>query len=104
MPIARPTIRITMRPRRPSLIGTPAIPEAMPVANGLIVEPERPDPAAEQDDRGARQRVVAGGDQHRDHERVEGEALLGHPVRRAAEREDAHQRGDHPAAPCPPCA
>ena len=33
-----------MRPRRPSLIGMPAIPEAIPVAKGLIVEPIVPIP------------------------------------------------------------
>ena len=44
MPIASPTIRITSRPSRPSLIGTPAIPDAIPVANGLTVEPSTPIP------------------------------------------------------------
>ena len=33
-----------MRPERPSLIGMPAIPEAIPVANGLIVDPSVPMP------------------------------------------------------------
>ena len=32
---------------------TPANPEAMPVANGLIVEPSTPMPQPEQDQRGA---------------------------------------------------
>ena len=44
MPIASPTIRITSRPRRPSLIETPAIPDAIPVANGLTVDPSTPIP------------------------------------------------------------
>ena len=44
MPIARPPSRMMMRPRRPSLIGMPAIPEAIPVAKGLIVEPSVPIP------------------------------------------------------------
>ena len=44
MPIARPTIRITSRPMMPSLIEMPAIPEAIPVANGLTVEPSTPMP------------------------------------------------------------
>ncbi len=44
MPIARPAIRITSRPTRPSLIETPAIPDAIPVANGLTVDPSTPIP------------------------------------------------------------
>ena len=87
------------RERMPSLIEMPANPEAMPVANGLMVEPRVPIPQPEQDDRGAGHGVVAGGDHHRDHERVEREALLGHAVRRAAEGEDDHQDRDHPAFP-----
>ena len=35
---------MTRRSTRPSLIETPANPEAMPVANGLIVEPKVPMP------------------------------------------------------------
>lgn len=44
IPRARPTTRITSRETRPSLSGTPAKPEAMPVANGLIVDPSVPMP------------------------------------------------------------
>ena len=44
MPIARPASRMTIRPARPSLIGMPAMPEAIPVAKGLIVEPSVPIP------------------------------------------------------------
>ena len=35
---------MTIRSGRPSLIGMPAMPEAIPVANGLIVEPSVPIP------------------------------------------------------------
>ena len=44
MPIASPTIRITSRPTIPSLSGIPANPDAIPVANGLIVDPSVPIP------------------------------------------------------------
>ena len=44
MPIASPTISMTRRSTNPSLIETPANPDAMPVANGLIVEPKVPMP------------------------------------------------------------
>jgi hypothetical protein len=44
MPAASPRIRMTRRPRRPSLIETPANPDAIPVANGLIVDPSVPIP------------------------------------------------------------
>ena len=57
------------------------------------------DPAAEQEDRGAGQGVVPGSDHHRDDEAVEGEALLGHAVRRPPEGEDDHQDRDHPPLP-----
>ena len=80
IPIARPTIRMTSRPTMPSLIETPAKPDAMPVAKGLTVEPSVADPAAEEHDRRAGQGVVAGGDHDRDDQRVKGQALLGHPV------------------------
>ena len=72
---------------RPSLSGMPANPEAMPVANGLIVEPSVPDAAAEQHDGGPGERVVAGGDDHGDDQGVERQALLRHPEGRAANRE-----------------
>ena len=54
------------------------------------------DPAPEQDDGGAGHRVVPGCDHHGDDQGVERQALLCHPVRRPAEREDAHQDRDHP--------
>ena len=44
MPMAVPTTRMTRRPTIPSSIETPAKPEAMPVANGLMVEPRTPMP------------------------------------------------------------
>jgi hypothetical protein len=44
IPIANPASRITIRPTMPSLIGMPAIPDAIPVANGLTVEPSTPMP------------------------------------------------------------
>ena len=50
------------RAQMPSLIETPAKPEAMPVANGLTVEPSTPIPAPSMIDRGAGQGVVPGGD------------------------------------------
>ena len=75
-------MRMISRESSPSLIETPANPEAMPVAKGLIVEPQGADAAAEQDDRGAGQGVVPGRDHDRDDEGVEGQALLGHAVRR----------------------
>ena len=73
---------------------TPANPDAMPVANGLIVEPMHADAAAEQQERRAGERVVAGRDHDRDDQHVEREALLGHAVGRAAEREQHHQDRD----------
>ena len=97
MPMAVPTIRITMRPIRPSLIDVPAKPDAIPVANGLIVEPRTPIPQPSSRIDGADERVVARGDHDRDDQRVEREALLGHPEGRAAEREHGHQDRDHPA-------
>ena len=102
MPMAVPTTRMISRPTMPSSIDTPAKPDAMPVANGLIVEPRTPMPQPEQEDRRADERVVAGRDHDRDDQRVEGQALLGHPERRPAEGEDGHQDRDHPAArgPC----
>ena len=57
---------------------------------------EHADPAAEQQDRRADERVVARRDHHRDDQRVEGEALLGHPVGGAAEGEHGHEDRDHP--------
>ena len=45
MPMISPTMRMTSRSTMPSAIETPAKPEAMPVANGLIVEPSTPMPA-----------------------------------------------------------
>ena len=54
------------------------------------------DPATDQDDSGSGEGVVPGRDHDRDDERVEGEALLRHAVRRAAESEDSHQDRDHP--------
>ena len=42
--MAVPTTRITSRPISPSLIDVPAKPDAIPVANGLIVEPSTPIP------------------------------------------------------------
>ena len=44
IPSPSPTTRITILPTRPSLIGIPANPDAIPVANGLIVEPSVPIP------------------------------------------------------------
>ena len=44
IPIASPAIRMTSRPMMPSLIGMPAIPDAIPVAKGLTVEPSTPIP------------------------------------------------------------
>ncbi len=37
-------MRMTSRPISPSLIETPAIPDAIPVANGLTVDPITPMP------------------------------------------------------------
>ena len=79
MPIANPAIRITSRPSRPSLSGTPAIPDAIPVANGFTVEP-RPRSRSRAGRPPPRRAVVAGRDHHRDHERIERQALLGHSV------------------------
>src|SRR5205809_948131 len=45
MPTARPMIRMTTREMRPSAIEVPAKPEAMPVANGLVVDASVPIPA-----------------------------------------------------------
>ena len=58
---------------------------------------EHADATAEEDDQRPGEGVVAGGDHHGDDEDVEGEALLGHPERRAADGEDGHQDRDHPA-------
>ena len=44
MPSAVPTIKMTRRRTRPSLNDTSAKPDAMPVANGLTVEPKTPMP------------------------------------------------------------
>ena len=44
MPMVVPTMRMTSRPTMPSSMDTPAKPEAMPVANGLMVEPRTPMP------------------------------------------------------------
>jgi hypothetical protein len=60
---------------------------------------EHADPASDQHNGGARERVVAGRNQNRDHERVERQALFRHAVRGAAEGEDAHQRRDQQALP-----
>ena len=56
---------------------------------------EDADAAAEQEDGRRDKSVVAGRDHDRDDQRVERQALLGHPERRAAEREDDHQDRDH---------
>ena len=66
------------------------------MANGLTVEPRTPIPAPSRITSAPTQRVVAGGDQHRDDEHVERQALLGHPERRPADGEDGHQDRDHP--------
>ena len=58
---------------------------------------EHPDPAAKQQDRSADERVIAGGDHHRDDEGVERQALLRHPEGRAADREHDHQDRDEQA-------
>ena len=42
--IAVPTTSSTIRPTMPSLMVTPANPDAIPVANGLMVEPSTPMP------------------------------------------------------------
>ena len=68
-PMAVPTTRMTSRPTMPSSIETPANSEAMPVANGLIVEPSTPMPQPRSSDRRADQRVVAGRDHDRDDQR-----------------------------------
>ena len=44
IPTPSPTTRMISRESRPSLMETPANPEAMPVAKGLIVEPRVPMP------------------------------------------------------------
>ena len=56
---------------------------------------EDADAAAEQEDGRRDESVVAGRDHDRDDQRVERQALLGHPERRATEREDDHQDRDH---------
>ena len=83
------------RSTSPSVNGTPAAFEAMTVAKALKVEPQRADAGAQHDDRYAGERVVAGADEDREHDGVEGEALLGHPVARAAGGEGRHQDRDH---------
>ena len=75
----------------------PAKPEAMPVANGLMVDPRVPMPHPSRTTAAPVERVVAGGDHHRDHQGVEGEALLGHPVRGPADGEHRHQERDEQA-------
>ncbi len=53
------------------------------------------DAGAEQEDGGARERVVSRRDHHRHDERIEGEGLLGHPIRGAAKGEHDHEDRDH---------
>ncbi len=101
IPIAVPMTRMTSRPMMPSSIEVPAKPEAMPVANGLIVEPRTPIPQPEEEDRGANERVVARGDHHRDDEDVERETLLSHAVGRPTDGEDDHEDRDEEALPAP---
>ena len=56
---------------------------------------KRPDPGA-QHDRGHRRRAVEPGpDHHRDHDGIEGKALLGHPIGGAARGKGRHQDRDH---------
>ena len=56
---------------------------------------EDADATAEQEDGRRDKGVVAGNDHDRDDQRIERQALLGHPVGRATDREDDHQDRDH---------
>jgi hypothetical protein len=63
---------------------------------GIDGRAQRADAGPDHDDRNAGHRVVAGGDHHRDEQRIEGEGLLGHAIGRPAQREQRHQDRDHP--------
>ncbi len=63
---------------------------------GVEGRTERADACSQHDHRHAGQRIVAGTDHHRQDDRIEGEALLGHAVAGAAGREGGHEDRDHP--------
>src|SRR5215204_2070742 len=82
IPTASPTTRMTSRSTKPSLNGTSAKPEAIPVANGLTVDPSTPMPAPSRITNAPTMAVLRG-NHHRDDEDVECEALFGHSERHA---------------------
>ena len=87
------------RSSSPSVKGTPAAFEPITVAKALKVEPRVPMPQPSMITATPVTRVVAGPDEDRQHDRVEGEALLGHAVAGAAGGEGRHQDRDHPDLP-----